>query len=80
MLGGVLTVPSSKAQEVHLPLLDDDESSASSDSENPMSPTIAASTQSIGKNIDQDVEQDALGAQDYVIKNEHESEEASVEE
>ena len=43
------------------------------------------STQSIGKNVDQGVEQDALSAQDYVVKNEHESnppksEETSVEE
>ena len=78
-------VSSSKAQEVHLPLLDDEKSSASSDSENSMLPTIAESTESTCENVDQDAEQDALGMQDHVVENEHESnppesEEASVEE
>ena len=60
-------VSSSKAQEVHLSLLDDKKSSASSDSENSMLPTIAESTESICENVDQDAEQDASGMQDHVV-------------
>ena len=50
-----------------------------------MLPTIAVITQSIGESVYQDMEKDALGTQDYIVKNEHESnppesEEASIEE
>ena len=79
------TVLSRKVQEVHPPLLDDEESYRSSDSENLASPTRNTSTEFIDKNVDQDVEQNALCMQDHFVESDHESdppecEEASMEE